>query len=740
MADDAKTNRVTLQIDGIEGALAAASVRIEERISDIGEITVTLASDTGVVRPQAVLRKGAQVDVTSGGTLVRRFEGFVIRVREAWRGPSPAFTITIALPLYFMTLSSDCRIFQDMTVPEIVEKVITEARFPAERIVQRLSATYPKLESCTQYRETMFAFVSRLLEQNGAFFFFENGDEGLNLVLADAPDAHRPATPASLPWVVDQGLLTGPAVTSLTEVEALRPTKVTLRDYDWKRPDLDLEASSERSAKYAREVYDHPGGYAAPREGTRRAKFRLEAIVAAGAGITGNATAPGLSAGSTFDLANGPRDDLAKAWVVTEATHSWTATAGAGSWSCFFRAIPKTVPFRKPTATPCPKVAGPHTAFVTGPSGQEIHTDPHGRVRLKFLWDRRAAFDEKSSPWVRVAELAMSGAVAIPRIGWEVLVEFEHGDPDRPVVVGRLFNGIYLPPYALPGRKAVSTLLSFSSPKGEGHNEIRIDDAADAEHIHMHAQKDLELKVAHDRKAHVTTSRGVTIKADEQITVKGNRSLTVKGLSDVTVAGSQTLAVEGDRKKTIKKDEKITVDLDRKLTVTGSHTIATEANATLGVGGDVASTINGTLTESADEATSVLVGDDMTMTVAGAKSETAKKGKTSMTDGKRTMVVGGAFVDVSGKDRSILVGGKRTSTVGAAWTVTSSADVELSSRGALEITVGAALTMTGATGISFKVGGSKVLIGQGGVVLDSAKVKVTSDGPAALLGALVGSK
>lgn len=734
---------VTLQIDGVDGVIAPARVHVDEALHRSRQIVIEIDAAELGVRGSTLLRKGAQLDVAVGGAAARRFEGVVLRAKESWSASTTYVTLTLGSPLDLLALSTDCRIFQDMTMPEIVEQVLKDAGIPASRIVERLSGTYPKLESCTQYGETMLAFVSRLLEADGAYFFLEDGDGGLDVVLGDSVDAHRAASPAEVPFVVDAGLFAKAAVTSLTEVEALRPSKVTLRDLDWKKPELDLEsASAEKTTARPRELYDHPGGHVTPAAGKARAGARVEALVAAASSVSGAATAPGFAAGKTFELEDAPRADLSRPWLLVQVTHDWARGGDVTQpWRTSFRATPKDAPWRPRATTPKPRIAGPQTAFVTGPSGQEIHTDEHGRVRLKFHWDRRAQFDEKSSPWVRVAELAMSGAVAVPRIGWEVLVEFEHGDPDRPVVVGRLYNATYLPPYPLPSKKTVSSLMSFSSPDGAGHNEIRLEDAAGSEHVHVHAQRDLVVDVARERRTRVTTSRMVTIKKDEEVTVKGNRSLEVKGLWEVTVAGNQELAVDGERHKTVKKDERVTIAGDRKTTIAGSHAVSTEASATLGAGGDASSTVAGTLDEeSTDDATSVVVGDDMSVTVGGPMTETAKKGKSATVDGKRSVTVGGARIDVSGKDLSVLVDGKRASTVGAAWTVTSAADIQMSSGGALEITVGAALTVTGATGIAFKVGGSKVLVGQGGVVIDASKVKIASDGPAAVMGALVGSK
>lgn len=735
---------VSLQIDGVAGAIVPSSLRVDEVLHAPRRIVVTAPGSALDVSGSALLRRGAQIDVTIGGAAARRFEGILLEIKESWRPSGTFVVLTIGSALDLLSLSTDCRIFQGKTMPEIVEQVLKDAGVPAARIVTRLTGSYAPLESCTQYRETMLAFVTRLLEDDGAHFFLEDGDGGPFVVLGDSADAHRACTPATLRYVTERGLsLSMPAVTSLAEVEALRPSKVTLRDLDWKRPNLDLEATSpeERTAR-PREVHDHVGGYVTPADGARRAAARIESFVSSASGITGAANVPALAPGKTFALEDAPRAALAVEWLVVQASHTWSADGDARRpWRCSFRAIPKSAPFRPRATVPRPRVRGPETAIVTGPSGQEIHTDEHGRVRLKFPWDRHGAFDDKSSPWIRVAQTAMPGGLAIPRVGWEVLVEFEHGDPDRPVVVGRLYNATYLPPYPLPAKKTVTTLMSFTSPDGAGHNELRIDDAAGAEHIHVHAQRDLELKVDRERRSRVTASRMVTVQEDEAVTVRGHQSLEVKGRWEVTVAGTQTLDVDGERTKTVKKDEKITVNGDRAVTITGSHVLSTEASATFLAGGDVARTVAGALTEeSTSGATSLIVGDDMSVTIGGPETESVKEGKHTTTDGSRSLTVGGARISVSGGDASVLVGGDRTSNVGAAWTVSSAADVQLTSRDALDITVGGALTMTGAAGIALTVGSSKVLIGQGGVVIEASKVKLTSDGPAALLAALVGSK
>lgn len=716
--------------------------RASEEISGPYAIAVDVAVDAGGIAASAMLRKGARIEVFSDGAVVRRFEGLVMRVRERWQGAGPVLTLSVESPLALLALSNDCRIFQEQTTRAIVANVLGAFGVPADRVIFRLSRTYAAREVCTQYAESMLDFVQRLLEEDGIFHFVEAGPDGAKIVIGDAPGAHPSMTPATIPVALDTGLTGGATITSLSIVERVRPTKVTLRDRDWKRPLLDLEASAEAAnvkGGIAREVYDPSADYVEAAEGKQRAKNLLEALVAGSTGVRGESTVPAMAAGHAFTMAEAFDSALDGEWVVTRVEHAFAAD-GSEPYSNRFVAVPKKVPFRPPLRTPRPRIVGPQTAIVTGPASQEIHTDAHGRVKLKFPWDRHAKFDDKSSGWARVAQVAMSGSMTVPRVGWEVLVEFEHGDPDRPVVVGRLFNGAYPPPYPLPQHKTRSTLGTYTSPGGSGHNEIRIEDAAGSEHFHLHAQRDFALSVANSRDEHVGSSQMTSVKHDARETVAKKRTLTIDGMNDVTIGGGQKLTVGSKRETVVKKDEHLTVAGDRALEVTGSHTIATEADGAISSGGDVDATIAAGLEESADGAYRFAVGDDASWTIGGTSVESAKKGRREAVGGKVTSTVAGAAAMTSSGDLTIAADGDRSVTVGAAWTLTAGGDVVLSSGDALEITVAAALALTGAEAITLKVGASKVTIGQGGIVIDAPKVKLTADGPAMLAAAVVASK
>jgi type VI secretion system secreted protein VgrG len=551
-------------------------------------------------------------------------------------------------------------------------------------------------------------------------------------------------SPATVQVALDAGLTGSATITALEIVERVRATKVTLRDRDWKRPALDLQVSAEAAnvaGAIHGEIYDPAGDYVEAAEGKRRAKNRLDALVAASTGARGQSTVPAMAAGHAFTMSDAFDASLDGEWVATRVEHAWSAAAGASeAYSNRFEAIPKRVHFRPLLRAPVPRIFGPQTAIVTGPAGQEIHADSHGRVKLKFPWDRHSAFDDKSSGWARVAQTEMTGSMAIPRVGWEVLVEFERGDPNRPVVVGRLFNGAYPPPYALPQHQTRSTLGTYTSPGGSGHNEIRIEDAAGSEHFHVHAQRDLVLAVANARDEQVGSSEMTSVKNDASEKVVKARALTVGGTLDVTVGGAQKLSVGSKRETTVKKDAAAKVIGDRQLDVTGSHTIATDSDGALSTGGDVEVTIAAGLEETAGGALRIAIGDDASWTVGGPWVESAKKGRRYAVGGKLSSTIGGAASTTSTADLSLVAGGNRSVTVGAAWTVTAGGDVVLSSGDALEITVGAALAFTGAETIALKVGGSKVTIGQGGIAIDAPKIKMTSDGPAVLAAAIVASK
>lgn len=703
------------------------------------EIDVTGISTS----PRSWLYEQGRVVVGSADdeAVLRRFGGVITRVREhASGGPRRLVGVTLESPLSLLRLSTDYRIFQEQTTRDIVSTLLTEAGIATAKVSFRLVGTYPTREVCCQYGETTLAFASRILEEDGIFYFVEQADDGPLLVFADSASAYAATAPrADFELTAASGLVSKQAITSIREIGVVRPAKVTLRDHDFKRPQLDLEASAHLDAPLGRDLYDFPGRYVEPDEGKRRAQIRLDALDCQASGARGTSHVFSLTPGHTFDLTGAPDPALDRSWVVIEIDHTWQDDGGQASFSNAFRVLPHDKTFRAPATTPSAAVPGPQIATVTGPAGQEIHCDEHGRVKVHFPWDRRGPKDDKSSCWIRVGQLHSSGSIAIPRVGWEVLVEFENGDPDRPIVTGRLYNGKKGPPYPLPAQKTVSSLSSASTPGGGGRNEIRMNDSAGSEQYHVYAQKDLNAATANNKTEKVANNGAHSVGADHTLQVGASETLNVGANHELSVGSSQTWAVGGSRTKTVTGNEKLTVKGSRTMSIGGSHTTMTPKAFSETTPAAFSETVGGSCIEAAALGVSVAAAGAATFTVAGAKIEAVATGRGDVTIGAQATTVGGAFISSSGKDIGISVTGAKATTVGGAFAANAGGNVELSSDAGLTITVGGLVALTGAS-IVLKVGGSKVTLSAGAVVVKASEIKLTATGPNAELAPLVADK
>jgi type VI secretion system secreted protein VgrG len=486
-------------------------------------------------------------------------------------GEFHAYRLNIAPWLWFLSLYRDCRIFQGMTVTDIVEKVFSDRGYSDYRI--DCNSSFGVREFTVQYGESDLAFVSRLLEEEGIFYFFEHEKEKHTMVLAD----HRGALTAS-PIQPDVRYLNvrGSAIREATihqlSVEsAVHTGRSVLADFHFERPSADLTADIAGDGIGA--FYDYPGRYHEKAQGNRFAKIRLEAQEALAETVEGTSDCFGLIPGFRFNLKESDVDDD---YLVTGVHHQsgiqhYRSDAAAVEVDDLYRnsftAIPYATPFRPEWRTPRPRL-GVQTAVVVGPSGQEIYTDKYGRVKVRFHWDRESPKDEKSSCWIRVASTWAGnkwGAFQVPRIGQEVVVEFLEGDPDRPLITGSVYNAQQMPPFgATPtqsGWKSHSTKQG-----GADSNEFRFEDKKGSEEIHLRAEKDLKVEVVNDETVTVGHDRKTTIKNDETIQVDHDRKATVKN--------DETLEVQNDRKRKVANDETVkvagkqTVEVDKDQTIT----------------------------------------------------------------------------------------------------------------------------------------------------------------------------
>ena len=477
--------------------------------------------------------------------------------------------------LWFLTRQSDCRIFQNMKPPDIISQVLNLSKVNDFRL--SLQGDYPTLEYCVQYRETAFNFASRLMEEYGIFYYFDHSSEGEHtMVLMDQSNALPDCPGSPISYETRVGGLKDPEVVHAWHVEQeLRTGQYTVTDYNFTTPSTSLLSNEqtvvELSASQGLELFDYPGIHTTKDEGDAVAKLRMQEEEASHLVTTGASNCRGFMSGYSFELQNHYRDDQNDSYVLTEVQHFASAgdtyisgKEGTEKYSNHFTCIPASVAYRPPRVTPKPFVQGPQTARVVGKEGEEIWVDKYGRVIVQFFWDRQGQNNENSSCWIRTSQPWAGGnwgAIWIPRIGQEVIVSFLEGDPDRPIITGRVYNADEMPPYTLPDEQTKSTFKSYSSKGGGGFNEIRFEDKAGSEQVFIHGEKDLDVRIKKDRREwigqdrhlivtrdkveEVDRDRHETLKRDLVTQIQRDHHLTVQGKQAISITGSHSLAVTG---------------------------------------------------------------------------------------------------------------------------------------------------------------------------------------------------
>ena len=509
--------------------------------------------------------------------------------------------------LWFLTREADCKIFQNMAVPDIISQVFNAFAFKDFRL--SLKNSYPQTEYCVQYRETSFNFVSRLMEECGIFYYFDHTTQGKHtMVLADQSNNLPPCPGSPVSYDVQVGGLIDPEVIDNWHVgQEVRTGKYTVTDYNFTTPSTSLLANDptvvDLSASQPLELYDYPGLHTTKDQGDTVAKVRMQEEEAGYMVISGSGNCRGLMSGYSFELKNHYRSDQNTNYVVTEVRHfgsagdSYTAGAtGSETYSNHFTCIPASVTYRPPRVTPKPFVQGPQPALVVGKAGEEIWVDKYGRVIVQFYWDRLGQKNENSSCWIRVSQPWAGGnwgAMWIPRIGQEVLVDFLEGDPDRPVITGRVYNADQMPPYTLPDYQTRSTFMSRSSKGGgsSNYNELRFEDLKGQEQIFMNAEKDMDLRVENDsrefiganRHLIVTTNQQELIQTDKHLHVQGNHFEKIEGNMSLQVVGNQLESVTGNKSLNVTGDQKESVTGNVSLSVTGNQSESVTGNVSLSV-------------------------------------------------------------------------------------------------------------------------------------------------------------
>ena len=585
--------------------LLVLALKGSEGISQLFCFDLELAAENSASVPfDKLLGQTIGIELELPDHTKRYFNGIAARVEQGARGERlTKYRIEMVPAVWLLTRNRQSRIFQQKTVPDIIKQVLSGFNFSME-----VMGTFEPRDYCTQYRETDFDFISRLMEEEGIYYYFKHTADGHKMVIANTPQSHAdlPQLP-KITFEEELGLRgEEDVIFKWTKSQELRSGKVTLWDHCFELPHQHLAAQKtvQDSVQVGRgqvklkvgnndslELYDWPGGYAQRFDGIdkgggeqpsdvqkifqdnqRTAGIRMEEETAHALRFQGASYCRQLVSGHKFELQDHYSDNgkYVLAEVRHEATQPLETTESAGEafrYQNSFTCTPVGVPYRPPRRTLRPTVKGSQTAVVVGPSGEEIFTDKYGRVKVQFHWDREGQSDANSSCWVRVSTQWAGkqwGIISIPRIGHEVVVDFLEGDPDQPIIVGSVYNADQMPPWGLPDNKTVSGIRTRST-KGASNdmlNEIRFEDKKDSELLFIQAQKDMHLRVKNDRLELVDRDRELTVTRDKMekvgrdshgetardtiMKIGRDHHLEIAGKEAVKISGSRSLAVSGD--------------------------------------------------------------------------------------------------------------------------------------------------------------------------------------------------
>ena len=705
-----------------------------EDISHLFEYQIDLLSARSDISLDEIMGKNVTVKLELPDNSTRYFNGFVTRFTQmGTHGRYYAYHATVRPWLWFLTRTADCRIFQKMSVPKIVEKVLNEHSVVDVKF--ELSGSYPDWDYCVQYRETDFNFVSRLMEQEGIYYFFKHEDKRHVMVVADSYTAHAASAGYEQIPFIPTGRSTRPRqehVESWSFEREIQPGRYVIDDYNFETPSLELQAKTQIPRKHALadyEIYDYPGEYEVTGEGEQYVKRRLEEAHAQFELFHARANTRGLCVGSLFKLTGHTRQDQNREYLVVGAGYTLeyseyeTLEGGGGTqYGCAFSAINSSAPFRPQRSTPKPIVQGPQTAVVTGPSGDEIYTDKYGRVKVQFHWDREGKRDENTSCWLRVSHPWAGknwGAVSIPRIGQEVIVDFLEGDPDRPIITGRVYNAEQMPPWDLPANATQSGILSRSS-KGAGvpnANAIRMEDKKGAEQLWIHAEKNQDIEVENDETHWVGHDRTKTIDHDETTLVKHDRT--------ETVGNNETITIGVNRVESVGSNETITIGSNRTEAVGANETITIGANRSITIGSSETATVALQRTHTVGVNETISVGAAQEITVGAAQAITVGAVQAITVGANQVVSVGAAQSVNVGADASMNVGADEARKVGGGRSTTIGKDDALKVAKNLVIDAGDSVTIkTGSASITMKKDGTITIKGKDITIDGSGKINV----------------
>ncbi len=607
------------EVSGTSYHISVVDFTLIERISYPFELNASLACEDEI-KFDDVVGKEALLTILSDDK-DRYCHGIISKFM--YTGSSGRFYLyqaRVVPSLWLLSLEQDCRIFQNKTVEDIVKQVLQDAGITSDRFDFRLQNKPPQREYCVEYRESDLNFISRLLEEEGIFYFFEHSKSKHVLVFGDSTVAYQPIQGKADVTFNPVGMVPGEEyVYGFSFSQRVYSGKITQKDFNFEKPSLDLKSDDQDKSYQKLEVYDYPGKYMDQGRGKKLTKIRLEESITFKQKSEGESACPRMLPGFKFKLKDHERKDFNKEYLLVEVVHTGTqpqvleemADSEMGtSYSNNFVGIPSSVTFRPEKKSPKTIVEGMQTAMVTGPKGEEIYTDKYGRVKVQFHWDREGKKDDKTTCWIRVGQFWAGkgwGSVFIPRVGDEVLIDFLEGDPDKPMVVGSVYNEDAKPLYNLPDEKTKSTIKTKSYPNDPGFNEFRFEDKKGSEEIFLHGQKDWTIAILNDKNQ--------TIGHDESLKVGNNRTKTVGVNQNESIGANKTIQVGANHTETIGKNMTLTVTLNKAETI-GINSVETIGAAKeLTIGGLYTMTVGAALAETVGASKSETVGNQLTITV-----------------------------------------------------------------------------------------------------------------------------
>lgn len=669
-------------------ALLLRRMRGSESFSQLFCVELELLSYEENINPADIVGDHVALFIDASSSKPRHLNGFVksfVYTGLEKRGLY-GYKAEIVPWLWFLDKRTNCRVYQNQNVQQIIEAVLGELGF--NDYVFSLSEEHAPMEYCVQYQESDFQFISRLMEQEGIFYFFEH--------LADKHILHIVDNAAAYQTLEDETLEHSSGSRGKQYINAWQHKfqycsgAFAQTDFNFENPNHSLLTETPTSVKLknnaALELFDFPGNYRDTQQGQSLTRLRMQQEEMAYENIVAHSNIHQLELGRKFKLRSDENTaDNRKQFVITRIDHygfdgsyldekDQADATSSTSYSNQFSCIPAAITFRAPCQVKKPRIDGVQTAVVVGKAGDEIYTDKYGRIKLQFHWDRYGSKNEESSCWVRVATPWAGtkwGTLNIPRVGQEVVVTFVNGDPDQPLVIGGVYNSAHMPPVNLPDGKNYAGIKSRSA-KGDSSsfNEMSIDDTKGSEQLKFHAQKDFNTTVGNNLSSAVTGNASYNVDGDSSSTVGGNATLTIQGNETASVQGNQDASVQGNRSSTIAGNltENTAGKVEASIGSSESRTVGTKQDLTIGTNQVVNIGANQTLGVGANQETSI--GGNQTVNVSGNQNVSALAQNVSISTDATTsalninilgqaeikLSVGGSSINIDGSGITLAIG------------------------------------------------------------------------------------